>query len=115
MQESFPTPGHTGDIIASCEDCGNFLYIREKEIKKVFPCPICGCLNKIERSAKGAAAKGHIVLTSALMTMNRGELESGLVSLPELPEKVQEALVWLQSHGWRVNFVEETEPDDEKT
>ena len=55
------------------------------------------------------------MLTSALMTMNRGELESGLVSLPELPEKVQEALVWLQSHGWRVNFVEETEPDDEKT
>jgi len=48
--------------------------------------------------------------------MSRNSLEEGRVSLPDLPKKVQEALLWLQEHQWNFGFVidEESEESEEK-
>ena len=56
---------------------------------------------------------GRLVLKSPLMKMSRNSVEEGRVSLPGLPEKVQEALLWLQENRWTFGFA--LEQPDEKT
>ena len=113
--EPFQTPDGPEDLMVECEGCKNFLYVRQQEGLKVAPCPICGCLNKTEITPD-ELLNGRLVLKSPRMDMSRNSLEEGRVSLPDLPKKVQEALLWLQEHQWNFGFVidEESEESEEK-
>lgn len=109
--ESFPTPDHPEDMIIQCEGCNNYLYVRNNLGRDVLDCPLCGCLNStaIRPSEK---IEGRIVLKSPVMEMNLEAIEGGKISLPELPEQVQKALLWLQNHRWRFGFMIEEDPED---
>ncbi|MBF0199264.1 MAG: hypothetical protein HQL32_16235 [Planctomycetes bacterium] len=110
-QELFPTPDGPEDTIIECEGCQNILYNRYNSTQEVCPCPICGCLNRTT-VAKGEKIFGRIVLKSPPMSMNRESVERGRISLPGLPEQVQEALLWLQENQWSFGFT--IEKDDKK-
>lgn len=109
--ESFPTPDGPDDIILECDGCGNLLYIKANDQDgEVADCPICGCLNKIKLE-QPEQIRGRLLLKSPEMSMNRDSVEQGRVALPGLPEKVQEALIWLQENKWTFGFIVE---EDEK-
>ena len=110
-QEAFPTPDGPEDTIIQCEGCNNLLYNRYNVAHEICPCPLCGCLNNTV-VAKGEKIFGRIVLKSTLMGMNRESVEEGRISLPGLPEQVQEALLWLQKNNWTFGFTVE-KPDIE--
>lgn len=119
MAESFSTPDHPEDIIIECEGCGNYLYTRKKEEEKVLACPLCGCLNTCELddlfvNEKAEEIRGHLILKSPKMSMNRESVEGGRVTLPELPDKVQESLLWLQKNRWKFGFVVEGKDKEDK-
>lgn len=103
-KERFEIPDDGGeDLVVECEGCGNLLFVRYQEGIKVSPCPICGCLNNVELVVDEQLS-GRLVLKSPLMKMSRNSVEEGRVSLPGLPEKVQEALLWLQENRWTFGF-----------
>jgi len=106
--EFFPTPEGPEDLIVECDGCENLLYVNGSKQEKVAACPICGCLNnlKVEDPEK---IRGRLLLKSPEMSMNRSSVEQGRVSLPGLPEKVQEALIWLQQNRWTFGFIVEEE------
>jgi hypothetical protein len=111
MNEAFSTPDGPEDLIVECEGCKNLIYVRGDYPDKISPCPICGALNKLEMS-KGKQVNGRLILRSEILNMNKDLLEQGRVSLPGLPEKVQEALLWLQEHEWSFGFTIEEEDED---
>jgi hypothetical protein len=55
--------------------------------------------------------KGRLTLRSPLMTMSKNSVEEGRVSLPNIPTKVQEALLWLQENRWSFGFTVEKDQD----
>jgi hypothetical protein len=107
----FSSPDGREDLMVECEGCGNLLYVRYQDEIKVSPCPLCGCFNNVELDSDEEIS-GRLILKSPLMRMSRNSVEEGRVSLPGLPEKVQEALIWLQENRWSFGFGLE-QPDDE--
>jgi hypothetical protein len=112
MNESFSTPDGPEDFMLECEGCSNLIYVRGEQQDVISPCPICGNLNKLEMSKK-ERVNGRLVLRSSVLNMNKDLLEQGRVSLPGLPEKVQEALLWLQKHDWTFGFTIEEDNESE--
>ncbi len=113
MNEQFSTPEGPEDLIVECEGCKNLIYVRGNQQNQISPCPICGNLNKLEMS-KIEKVNGRLILRSSILNMNKDLLEQGRVSLPGLPEKVQESLLWLQQHEWSFGFtIEEGEEESE--
>lgn len=108
--ESFPTPEGPEDLMVTCDGCGNILYVKGDQEEQVAACPICGCLNKIHMN-EPEQIRGRLLLKSPEMWMNRDSVEQGRVSLPGLPEKVQEALIWLQENKWSFGFLVEEEAE----
>lgn len=106
MKVPFPSPGSPNDLIMTCEGCGNLIYLRE--VDEVFPCPLCGCLNQVA-SDDHNLIHGRLMVTSPIIELEKEVLESGSICLPDLPEAVQEALLWLQQNNWRFGFVVEPE------
>lgn len=105
--ELFPTSEGPDDVIVECEGCHNLIYVRWQSGNIVSPCPLCGCLNSMvleEDCATDEKLSGRLILKSPLMRMNRGSVEEGRISLPDLPVKVQEALLWLQENRWTFGF-----------
>jgi len=112
--ELFPTPDGPEDIMIECDGCGNILYVKGSIEDKVAACPICGCLNQVH-IVEPEKIRGRLLLKSPEMSMNRDSVEQGRVSLPGLPEKVQEALIWLQENKWSFGFIiDEDGPGPEK-
>lgn len=105
-KERFETPDGGEDLILECDGCGNLLFVRHQDGIKVAACPICGCINNVEMEQEPSEEEltGRLILKSPLMSMNRNSVEEGRVSLPGLPEKVQEALLWLQENRWTFGF-----------
>jgi hypothetical protein len=101
--EPFATPEGPDDLIVECESCGNLLYVRRQEGMVVSPCPLCGCLNSTELEVDEVLS-GRLILKSPLMTMSKNSVEEGRITLPDLPDKVQEALLWLQENLWTFGF-----------
>jgi hypothetical protein len=109
--EPFATPDGPEDIILECDGCRNLLYVKANDqVDEVADCPICGCLNKVTLE-EPQQIRGRLLLKSPEMSMNRDSVEQGRVALPGLPEKVQEALIWLQENKWTFGFIVE---EDEK-
>lgn len=105
--ELFSTADGPDDVIVECEGCKNLIYVRWQSGNKVSPCPLCGCLNSNEledSSETEEKLSGRLILKSPIMRMNRNSVEEGRISLPDLPVKVQEALLWLQENRWTFGF-----------
>ena len=101
-------------MIIECDGCGNLLYLQgSHDPEEVAPCPLCGCLNRLGLEPD-QQMRGRIVLKSPLMDMSRNSLEEGRISLPGLPQKVQEALLWLQENRWSFGFMLEQEKDEDE-
>ena len=111
--ESFPTPDGPEDLMVECDGCKNILYVKGDQKEQVAACPICGTLNQIHMSDP-EQIRGRLLLKSPEMWMNRDSVEQGRVSLPGLPEKVQEALIWLQENKWSFGFLVEESGETEK-
>jgi hypothetical protein len=111
MNEPFSTADGPEDLIVECEGCKNLIYVRGDHQDKISPCPICGNLNKLEMSEM-ENVHGNLILRSPKLNMNKDLLEQGRVSLPGLPEKVQEALLWLQQHEWSFGFTIEEDNEE---
>lgn len=109
MNEEFATPEGPNDLIIECEGCSNLIYVRGSSKGLTDPCPICGCLNKLQMT-EPEKVTGRLMLKSPIIDMEKESLERGKVSLPDLPTKVQEALLWLQQHSWTFGFT--IEKDD---
>ena len=112
LLEPLGDPDRPDDLIVQCDGCANLLYIRGDDIQEVEPCPLCGCLNQT-RLTPDVELKGRLVLKSPLMNMSKNSVEEGRVSLPDIPEKVQEALLWLQENRWTFGFTVEKDSSPE--
>lgn len=109
--EPLGDPERPDDLIVQCDGCGNLLYLKGEAATSVAPCPLCGCLNQAELQPD-VQIKGRLTLKSPLMNMSKNSVEEGRVSLPDIPEKVQEALLWLQENRWTFGFTIERDPDE---
>lgn len=112
MNEPFKTPDGADDWIIECEGCENLLYISANKAQEISPCPLCGCLNDINGDEEpNIEIQGRLILKSPILQMNKNSIEKGKITLPELPDRVQDALLWLQEHQWRFGFTVENEEE----
>lgn len=107
MNEPMPMPEPPEEGILSCENCSNLIHLRKQAEEEVVSCPICGCLNSIVDEAE--MMDGHLIISSPNLSMKKADVLSGQVAVPQLPEKVQAALIWLQEHQWRIGFVPDSQ------
>ena len=117
MLERLGDPDRPDDLIVECDGCKNLLYIKGDTMEQVAPCPLCGCLNQTQLTPD-VELKGRLVLKSPLMNMSKNSVEEGRVSLPDIPEKVQEALLWLQENRWTFGFTvanDDTPPEEDSS
>lgn len=104
MIEYFPTPEAPEDAIITCEECKNFIYVRERSFKKeaVLDCPLCGALNRTSFEPE-QIIYGRLTLTGPVVQTKWSEKQRQY-SLPEMPEKVREALLKLLQGEWAISF-----------
>lgn len=110
MNEPMPMPEPPEEGILSCENCSNLIHLRKQAKEEVVSCPICGCLNSIVDEPEDVEMMdGHLIISSPNLSIKKADVLSGQVAVPQLPEKVQAALIWLQEHQWRIGFVPDSQ------